>query len=212
MPCSFPFVAATLAVQCGTPSGRNCSHAPSNALDLSNVGRLGFFRRAARLRGSLRHGIRLRGSADLNWKIVTREPFGPGTRLRLFGTATKPLVRAPAHSLRLPGKRHVKIGGATEFDADRLCAMDGPQVRRFPLALIPQLMAVATGEESTTQVQDRHAPSTAARGTVKPGPRSTVMAWCPFEADSVFQIRKGSIVSARRAVSDLPNDLGFSVD
>src|SRR5271169_171029 len=97
-------------------------------------------------------------------------------RLRLLGLATKPLVRAPAHSFRLPRKRLVQIGGTSQLDADRLCAMDGPQVRRFPLALIPQLIAVATGEDSTTQVQDRYTPSTAARGTKEPCPLSAVIA------------------------------------
>src|ERR1017187_9303227 len=110
-------------------------------------------------------------------------------RLRLLGLATKPLERAPAHSLRLPGKRLVQTGGTSQLHADRLCAMDGPHVRRFPLALIRQSIAVATSEDSSAHVQDRHAPSTASCGTKEPGPRSTVMAWRPFKADCVFQIR-----------------------
>jgi hypothetical protein len=96
---------------------------------------------------------------------------------------------ALAHSFRLPRKRLVQIGGTSQLGADRLCAMDGTHAKRFPLALIHKPLAVATGECSTTQVQNRHAPSAASCGAKEPSPRSTVTAWCPFKTDSVFQVR-----------------------
>jgi len=83
-------------------------------------------------------------------------------------------ISVPLHSLRLVREALGHVSSSAEPQANPLRAPQGSVVGLFPLALIDELIAVATGENAAT-VENAHSPAAAAGRTKKPCSLTPVM-------------------------------------